>query len=119
MDKEEIFNGNTLIANFMGLDGYRKIDGTTVLYEDNSGLGQTVTTADKLFYESNWNKLMPVVEKIAYIESCFLINIYKQHTFCIIKDGINDIDKNINTISISAVWLTVVDYIKCYNNKNK
>lgn len=87
---------NELIAEFMGLD----IDGNRVTD------GQQETTLDKLKYDTSWDWLMPVVEKIANLHSKFPFEVSE---FC-------------NDYGIAAkkevVYRAVVDFIRWYNSQN-
>lgn len=55
MNKNQLLNGDKLIAEFIGEDNWSNLD--KALYEANR--------FDLMKYSSSWNWLMPVVEKIS------------------------------------------------------
>lgn len=101
MSEKEIMEGNKLIAVFQGwkVDGFWWIQPNGTKYN---------TQPDFTFYHSNWNALMPVVEKIGkmYSEQKVPHGLLKHDMF---DCGI--------FISISMLWHTVVDFIKFHNQQ--
>lgn len=112
MTQEEILEGNILIAEFMGLQtgkhlGYNRwqddwFDNLDVINGQRN---------EKLLFDSDWNWLIPVVEKIT---SDDLYLKYKNETSNIVSEG----GIYINTKFIINTFEDVVDFIKWYN-KNK
>ncbi len=116
MNEQEILENNKLIAEFMGckqVDDSYEIDCLPFAGHINSnGYG--------LHYNSSWDWLMPVVEKIENIEISefkpFAVNI--ECAECTIKDyrGMTDsVSYCENSTKIEATWLAVVEFIKWYN----
>lgn len=112
MTKEEILEGNKLIAQFLGL---------TIITDEISLFDTNYKPLAK--YHESWNDLMPVVEKI---EKTNRYNEYYPDTVTIWKDCCKISDGNngnelvcvySGTTKIAAVWLAVVEYIKFYNEK--
>lgn len=89
MTKEEILLGNKLIAEFMA-DYDLKRNWSKV----------------PLLYNSSWDWLMPVVEKIKGMEKEYPIAI----------DSVTNI---FIWYKINFVWIAVVEFIKWYNNNYK
>lgn len=81
--------------------------------------GKPHVPADLCFYESDWNMLMPVVEKINSIDKTE-VSIYPSH--CIISvDGTAQAGAHDFTVGnlFKIVRLSVVNYIKWYNSQPK
>ncbi len=104
---------NKLIAEFMGIE----IDPVGLTSYDSKGR-KRINEVD-LEYETSWDWLMPVVEKIESFERT-LVNIYSDAT----KIWVDDFDSNelfATTMSgnkddkIGHVYRAVVEYIKWYN----
>lgn len=122
MTKEEILEGNKLIAEFLGyvyvpytvghsggnpgwvLKNYKLIDRKT----PKLFLGRT--TKD-LLYHTSWDWLMPVVEKIE--KTTAFVNIKG----CLVN--ISTIVEVSAPTKLEAVWLAVVEFIEWYNTQNK
>lgn len=116
MSKQEILEGNKIIAEFMGLINYK---GTTQDLCEYPWKGVN----KRLKYHSSWDWLMSVVEKINTLgidnfgNPCFTIFSNKALVY--------DNDSNGHFINytpddgklIDAVWLTVVEFIKWYNKR--
>lgn len=117
--KEEILEGNKLIAEFMGCEfGHGFWAGAG----DYFFPGNTAT-ASELKYHSSWDWLMPVVEKIEKV-GC-VVQIWKSNAAgCkITKIGSRHEKPKSFTIEgnslIEAVYETVVDFIKWHNTNQK
>lgn len=118
MKTNEITEGNQLIAEFMGItDDKGWYDGFLI---DKAGLpfscGAMGNGTRKLNFNSSWDWLMPVVEKIE--NSGFDVNVKG------ISCSINRILETKTIIQfvcgerskkIELVWLVVVEFIKWYN----
>jgi hypothetical protein len=98
VNDKEVFEGNKLIAEFMGYDYKRKF--LQSWFEDPI-----------LQYHTSWNWLMPVVEKIEDMSyelrkdaaECSLFNFETQH-YIVVSGG-----------GIKAIHQLVVEFIKWYN----
>jgi hypothetical protein len=104
----EIIEGNKLICEFMGLVGYNE-KGNPNEYG---------------YYHSQWEQLMPVVEKIESLDSrgidcritivkdtcdIYYDNKERQYEFNLWADG----------SKIKAVWQSIIAFITWYNSQNK
>lgn len=120
-----ILEGNQLIAQFIDLtpnphDG-NKTWSKEVVYSN----GDLYGIWEQLNYNSSWNELMPVVEKIEAIKQpneCerFYVSIVGES--CIIRDSLKSLDvvsDNVSTSKIEAVFKSVVSFIKWYNQQSK
>ena len=82
----------------------------------------------QLKYNSSWDWLMPVVEKIEK-ETDAVFQIYKRAVVCIydynkwqLDESLIDLRKQYNireNTKIEAVWLAVVEFIKWYNQNKQ
>jgi hypothetical protein len=110
MGNNEIIKGNKLIAEFMGGKvAYFSI--TNLAHYRNLPHGRTIVF-ENLKYNSSWDWLMPVVEKIVNLDTgfsgvtseCFYLKHMMFHEII----G-----------SISTLWNRVIAFIEWYNQKNK
>jgi hypothetical protein len=113
--KTEIIEGNFLISKAMG---YTYPSANSEIFRLSYDLHN---------YHEDWNKLMPVVEKIEQIDGgVFNFSVlYKQGL--ITSNRVNFTIKGLpkrNNISVTststkeAVWLTIVEFYKWYNQNN-
>ena len=140
MSKKEIIEGNKLIAEFMGWTCSTRIsynDNRKVLYKPNGTIfkyGKLTYLHNKnpwdapLKFHSSWDWLMPVVEKITTKDN-YSVNIHygtgatDSFAWCtfynngeqITSDDINTDEQNL----ITAIWKSVIDFIKWYNKRIK
>lgn len=122
MDKikiEEVFKGNKLIAEFMG-------------YEYHSDRNLFISTTNKkewpiygVNYDSSWDWIMPVVEKITKIDDGkFSVDISSVGQWaCFIKRD-DVFDNEISSYggfepTILNVWKAVIQFIQFYNTQTK
>lgn len=126
MNKEEIETGNKLIIDFLNWKIYTyngpymtfkcyKVNSYPDIYIPESGI--LPANPSNLKFHSSWDWLMPVVEKIENLEDYIIEISYKQ---CIIKSY----EKNMEIITsryldskIEAVWASVVEFIRWYNEQ--
>jgi hypothetical protein len=103
MSNEEILEGNKLIAEFMGFE-FTKHGNVWIpnlypkeVHRPNSG--ETTFGIENLLFNSSWDWLMPVVEKIGSLETnmCGIV-------LSMFYEG-----------DIYEVWLHVVSFIEWYN----
>jgi hypothetical protein len=129
MKLEEIENSNKLIAEFMG---YTLITPEMRKYPEDwkcsywenpefKGSSKEVLCSEKgLSYDCSWNWLMSVVEKIRNVEICSNFNI---NVGCdsLIETEYPHIEFeqycNSKISTLEAVYITVVNFIKWYNEK--
>src|SRR5687768_11495120 len=104
---------NELVAEFMGQP--------LTLLHDTGYYGTIEHKIDYQMYQSSWNALMPVVQKVRSI--CVAVEIsYSLGTVC--KICYNN-GKNFEWLSIEdndgirAVYKAVVEFIKWYNDQKK
>jgi hypothetical protein len=118
MTKEQIIEGNKMIAEFMGVD----IDNYTS-HEDE---GRKCYNQNDLLYNSCWNWLMLVVEKIESLEEGVEVDhpwfVVIEGNYCRIYStefstfGQEFICEN-GENKITAVWETIVAFAEAFNNK--
>ena len=101
MEKNEILEGNKLIAEFLGYKSGPNRTGRGFGYYDLGGL---IYHSNELRYHSSWNWLMPVVKKISTIHQ------YPNMLKCDYGDFM---DADIDTI-----WQAVVEFIKQHTLTN-
>lgn len=118
MKEDEIIEGNKLIAEFMG---YKRIGNSTWKYQYWTN-GSRSYHDDTIKYNTSWDWLMEVVEKIetsadqdtGHCEVTITENNCRIHRFSYVKEFI----KTYNSGSkIMAVWEAVVLFIKWYNDQ--
>lgn len=102
METQEILEGNKIIARFMGLPEYKIEFKGKFLNFENSKHNR---------YNSDWNILMSVVEKIESLGfTCFI-----QGNECSIESLEKTIGTFCRTTKIEAVYKAVIEFIKLYN----
>jgi hypothetical protein len=113
MNKEEIVEGNKLIAKFMGwvIDDSFPDKGRT--YRSPKGNIELETTFK---YHVDWNHLMAVVEEIEKEKG---VTILLHPVGCEIYVCGKEISNKNSDTKIKATWLSVVEFIKWYNEQNK
>lgn len=120
MNKEEIMAGNVLIAEFMGFvkeDKFYKY----IEWDENSDDfgGQFYIEPQNMYFNTSWDWIMPVVEKINEIDN-FKFRVEVCYKSCYIWDGDVQISVWGNCEStIIAVYKAVVEFIKWYNVSQK
>ena len=142
MTKEEILEGNKLIAEFLGyiyvpytaghsgrphgwvLKNYKLIDKKT----PKLFLGRT---AKDLLYHKSWDWLMPCVEKIEHLKEdvyslgrieinshhCRISSLCKNQPYIIVGCYKESPEKVKTNSKLEAVYLAVITFIKWYNEK--
>lgn len=128
MDAKEIIEGNRLIAEFMG--GKYDKDTTFPIHQDNiwipihgivncktvePGKGKTIQ------YNSSWDWLMPVVEKIETIKiEGYAINFSIMYTTAHWTPAHwGGLKTYLGRSKMDAVWLACVGFIQWYNNQKQ
>lgn len=121
MKNKEIIDGNKLIAEFMGWQKSIYENLPDRMYKDNYSIGKPINQFE---YNSSWDSLMPVVEKIETINRYNeyypdMVTIWKN--CCKINDGNNgnELFCNYATTKIEAVYRTVIEFIKWYNQQEE
>lgn len=113
MRDNEIIEGNKLIAEFMGAIRHHSgtWDGKSISIKFPDG---KICTLEQLSYNSNWNWIMPVIEKIEQDNYGFkmcrkVVEIYLDDT----KDVIL---KEKKSSRIESLWVALVEFIKRHNS---
>ena len=124
---------NRIIADFIGaVQVYKPYVNTDDMEYDMYGVIPTIEDGEnekhyflpqEMLFDTDWNWLMVVVEKIENMEDenrCSKYNFEMVQTFVEIIDNNNsdtivEIDKN---TKIQATYKAVVEFIKWYNNQN-
>ena len=118
----EIEEGNKLIAAFMGYKYFKSPYGGCGLCKDEKDMSTWLAVSNAI-YNSSWDWLMPVVEKIESNPKCFL-NISGNECNVIIHSEYEGYEPLFewcenNSRKIDAVWITVLEFIKWHNQKEK
>ena len=132
MENKKIIEGNKLIAEFMEVKNFREYELNSkhkcLIISDDDGFIDYVEGINFLSYNDNWNRIMPVVEKIKKLE--FEFNTFSDYTKTEkyrneVRISELSVDKYCrilirNTDMLDAIFNAVVECIKWYNeNKNK
>ena len=128
----EIEKGNKLIGEFMDTKLWCFTQGSSNILRAQIHISEYAKykkrgyTRFDLFYKSDWNSLMEVIDKI---ETIGYSSVYISNTGCSIKAVFYDIKEDAmvarSVISIKgkdkleSTWLTVVEFIKLYNKYAK
>lgn|ERR1035437_6933497 len=110
--KEVIVEGNKLIAKFMGWVIDDSFPDKGRVYRSPKGNIELDTTFK---YDKDWNWLMPVVEKIEKENG---VKMFLHPVGCEIYVFGKEISNNNSDTKIKATWLSVVEFIKWYNEQN-
>lgn len=110
MKTNEVIKGNILIAEFMGLK---------IITDEISFFDTDYKPLKK--YDSDWNSLMPVVEKINLINDFkYSVSIYTMDCYIENKIGVVvakcECQNNPDEL-ITSVFNAIVDFINWYNKK--
>lgn len=122
---EEILEGNKLIAEFMGEEVLQINKGDLYpVIKGEFGLKQTR-------YHASWDWLMPVVEKVSKIKCIWhdpepsISDTYYPRTFGMLNAETGNPMVRLNSTQIfdaktliEATWLSIVDFIKWYNDQD-
>lgn len=125
---QSILEGNKIIAEFLGINPQRIVSEMPINKDGNycNGNGDLdkygnpcyLVYAPSLQYNSSWDYLMPVVEKIESKGFDVFIN----GLYCRITDsGMSNFEIESGDVKskIEAVWLAVVEFIKWYNSQKQ
>ena len=129
---KNIVENNKLIAEFMGVFDKILSTGNIHSWSDAPFYYTTEDTKEKVIknickylkYDSDWNWLMKVVEKIESIEDCVYQVDILQEGCKILKRCCLLIDKRVgklesDTTKIKSVYLACAEFVKWYNEQNK
>jgi len=116
----DIKEGNKLIAEFMGHSLSRGIwympDYSHYVYKGNHSFKMDCFRTERLSYNSSWDWLMPVVEKI--LSSDMYHKIGETETSIVGISHMSHVKTSLMSTHILTVYEAVVEFIKWYN-KNK
>lgn len=118
MKKNEILEGNKLIAEFNGLSYCTKY-----MYEGwykNSEHNNRICDFDGLKYNTSWDWLMPIVMKIEELGYEVNIKGIKCSVNCVLEE--NPIISYVlgeKSKKIELLFTVIVEFIKWYNENNK
>lgn len=125
MTREEIIENNKLIAAFMGYDNYVKPISSNGICVFNDHKGNRRVAPNYAEFNSSWNWLMPVVDKIERLGYGTRMDYHRASmygvTIFVMKRGlINAIIHVAKQDSrLTSVYLAVVEFIKWYNKCQK
>ena len=105
---------NKLITEFMGYYKYAWIGHTMYIFEDDNHRAEV-----DLHYHSDWNWLMPVVEKIESLGYKVDISKWENSQYCGIYLNGKKIAGNETNTKIEAVYNACIEFIKWYITQNK
>ena len=116
METNEILNGNKLIAKFMGLKTGKEL-GKDRWQNDYFDISNTINGQrnELLLFDTSWDWLMPVVEKIEF-HSAHLVEI-GLHSCTIKNVDLTWVHTSQGNSKIEAVWLACVEFIKWHNEQ--
>jgi len=119
---QEIIENNCLIASFMGLERTEKETGEPTFKQEHNA----VVWASQLLYDTSWDWLMPVVEKICSLKIGDDITYVKYayiRTF-VYNEDTNEFFVRLNGFQmfksktlIESLYIAVIDFIKWYNHR--
>ena len=126
---DNIIENNKLIAEFMGVFDKILSTGNIHSWSDAPFYYTTEDTKEKVIknickyskYDSDWNWLMEVVEKIENLSKegeTYMLSITKFSARVTYK-GSRIVDLPIDNTKIEAVYNACVEFIKWYNEKNQ
>ena len=113
MGIEELNKNNILIAEFMGKSYHTKY---SILYIET-----TTTHSPIAKYDSSWEWLMPVIDRIeGLFDNAFIVDLSKGrcfiHTYIQIGKAANlKPILHVNEVKLVATYKAVIDFIKWYN----
>ena len=110
MTKEEILEGNKLIAEFMGMVRHNHISYATWANSKGDHIFESV-----LQYHSSWDWLMPVVEKIESLKNSDDYEIDIFGNCCDIGGRFEAVGET----KIAAVYIAVIEFIKWHKTQTK
>lgn len=124
MSEKDIIKGNELIAEFMGIDKGYSFGWIPNINEMSDGFYNFICSkmrrktwyVKELKFNSSWNWLMPVVEKVEF-ESAHFVEI-KGNTATVHNIDLTYSCDAVAATKIEAVWLACVAFIEWYN-RNK
>ncbi len=137
MEQSEIIEGSVLISTFMGAEYERKKDafeeryhetmtfvGTPGNWRGRNDLTRHQYLTMHLMYHTDWDWIMPVVEKIEEIEKRrfgveitpfgIVIDDYKELS----NISIVEVQKEEGDTKILLLWIAIVDFLKWYNSQS-
>lgn len=116
MTEQEIFEGNRVIAEFLGFVEKAYTPDSEKMWCDNRhGL-----PVGELAFHSSWEWLMPVVEKIEALNiqpTKKVVTI--KGNYCVVNGGVMGHPSFTGISKIEATWKSVIDFIKWYNENSK
>lgn len=107
--EQQIIEGNTLIAKFMGaviIEHYPDHDLLDFLHRDNYPDNNRYYATTSLKYHKEWNWIIPVVRKIKGVDETTSTRLYFYN---------RKIDMDLTNLNIEQVHTSIVEFIKAYN----
>ena len=139
MTETEIFEGNKLIAELMGYQIKSYSDTASYGNGDTSYLySKDGITTDQVFYDSSWDWIMPVVDKIESLGFSVSINngrcsiLFYNNDNYVVRTAYNEdghfisrylpedydwyalVSEKETITKIESVWKSVIEFIKCF-----
>lgn len=120
MTQEKTIQNNKLIAEFMGMKCTNKKYG---IFRDETNpvncktyYSTKIGGAEYLQYNSSWDWLMPVVEKIENMGYNLIIDAKNSYFY---NGLIKDAKCSVADTKIESVYKTIIKFIQFYNTQNK
>lgn len=114
MTEQEILKGNKLIAEFMGIKIVKRNDEDAVFLFENAAFPEYFRCTKFNTYNSSWDWLMPVVEKIDRYED---IEVKMIGSKCAIKLPNKKTIQCHTIVRINSTWRIVIKFIEWYNSQ--
>lgn len=121
LTKEEIIEGNKLIAEFMGGKSDKLNKMPQNMRFDNPINGTYSFTIKELKYHFSWDWLMIVIKKIDSLQTDFTKSLNAKTSLQLLEEASKHkpIRSAFLSLKIENVWIKVVDFIKWYNTSKK
>jgi hypothetical protein len=121
MTKEEIIEGNRLIAEFCGAEWVKDDYGDYGYKLDSFPVWNKMQSVEALKYHTSWDWLMPVLTAIGDIDEFYAgWKIESCECYIWTDHDINNYDETtIKDSTIEAVYLAVISFIKWHNSQSK
>ena len=111
-EQEDIMSDNQIIAEFMGATiGDRYVSFPDIKIKD-VGMVSNNKSVEDLHYNTSWDWLMPVIEKVNMVTKYDDYNQNRLHIQRVLNDCINE-----NAVGIDEVCKAVVEFINEYNKR--
>jgi hypothetical protein len=105
-------NTNKLLAEFLGMKPHHNDSNVMIL--NINGINYPFEVSE-LNYDTDWNRLMLVVDKIESLGVCVEI----RENVCYIETSTNNYYSELEETKIQATYKACVEFVKWYNKQKK